>query len=221
MPNARSLQRGFGPRDAPFPCCYPRTLGNVTSGAECAPESAEALMKKSTAASPTAANSPNRLTVQNPRSASGPHLDGTRGFLPHQPTTPDTGEGGGRLKILVTDRDATSRFRTRELLEQEGYQVYEADDGETATELLSRVGGPRLVILDLTNPAVDAPALCRFVRSHYERPYVYIFLLASNETKHSLACGLQAGADDYLAKPFDWGELKARLSAGRRILALE
>lgn len=125
------------------------------------------------------------------------------------------------MKILVTDDDAVSRLRTREVLEREGFQVYEADDGETATELLSRAGGPRLVVLDLTNAAVDGPALCRFVRSQYGCPYVYIVLLASKETKSQLADGLQAGADDYITKPCDLAELKSRLAVGRRVLDLQ
>ncbi|HKT88835.1 MAG TPA: diguanylate cyclase, partial [Candidatus Sulfotelmatobacter sp.] len=125
------------------------------------------------------------------------------------------------MKLLLTDGDAASRRRTRDILEREGYQVCEAEDGKTATELLSHAGGPRLLVLDLMNPAVDGAALCRFVRNQYGRPYVYIILLASNETQYPLACGLQAGADDHLRKPFDLSELKARLAAGRRILALE
>lgn len=125
------------------------------------------------------------------------------------------------MKLLLTDGDAASRRRIRNILEREGYQVCEAEDGKTATELLSHAGGPRLVVLDLTNPAIDGPALCRFVRSQYGRPCVYIILLASNETDYPTTRSLQAGADDHLIKPFDVGELKARLAAGRRILALE
>lgn len=125
------------------------------------------------------------------------------------------------MKILVADDDAVSRTMMRRMLMQSGYEVSIACDGTEAAECLVRPDSPRLVLLDWMMPGLDGPAVCRAVRASASRAYVYIILLTSKDSKEDLVAGLEAGADDYLTKPCNVGELKARLQTGERILNLE
>jgi len=86
---------------------------------------------------------------------------------------------------------------------------------------LCRPEGPRLALLDWVMPQLDGPAVCRVVRRKRSQRHVYLILLTSKSSKGDIVEGLESGADDYLTKPFDPGELKARLHTGQRILELE
>jgi two-component system cell cycle response regulator len=90
-----------------------------------------------------------------------------------------------------------------------------------ASERLCRLDGPRLALLDWDMPELDGLGVCREVRKNKEQNYVYMVLLTSKEAKSDIVAGLSSGADDYLTKPFDPEELKARLRTGQRILHLE
>jgi two-component system cell cycle response regulator len=83
------------------------------------------------------------------------------------------------------------------------------------------VDGPKLALLDWMMPELDGPGVCKEVRNRKEPSYVYMVLLTSKEAKEDVVVGLESGADDYLIKPFDASELKARLRTGLRILDLE
>jgi diguanylate cyclase (GGDEF)-like protein len=125
------------------------------------------------------------------------------------------------MKILVADDDAVSRCLMARLLGRAGYDVVLAEDGHQALETLVSPGGPRLALLDWMMPGVDGPSVCLEVRSHREQLYSYIILLTSKGAKEDLIAGLEAGADDYLTKPCNSEELKARLRTGERVLRLE
>jgi len=126
------------------------------------------------------------------------------------------------MKILVADDDAVSRRLTQRTLEKFGYEVLPAEDGRQALEILSQEDGPRLALVDWMMPELDGPALCREVRAkHRDAAYVYIVLLTSKQGSEDIVAGLEAGADDYLTKPFQMAELRARLHTGQRILLLE
>jgi PleD family two-component response regulator len=107
------------------------------------------------------------------------------------------------------------------MLRQAGYEVIMAHDGREAVQRLLSHDGPRLALLDWMMPGLDGPGVCLEVRSSRERAYTYITLLTSKDAKEDLIAGLEAGADDYLTKPCDAQELKARLRTGQRILRLE
>lgn len=125
------------------------------------------------------------------------------------------------MKILVADDDAVSSRLMERILQRGGYDVVSVDDGRRALESLLSPDGPRLALLDWMMPGMDGPSVCLEVRSHRERPYIYIALLTSKGAKEDLVAGLEAGADDYLTKPCYPEELKARLRTGERILRLE
>jgi two-component system cell cycle response regulator len=125
------------------------------------------------------------------------------------------------VKILIADDEALSRRLLEKTLERSGYEVTAVKDGRLAVEQLSQPGAPQLALLDWVMPELDGPGVCREVRKHPERAYVYMVLLTSKESKEDIVAGLESGADDYLTKPFNIEELKARLRTGERILHLE
>ena len=125
------------------------------------------------------------------------------------------------MKILVADDDSISRRLMQRILERSGYEVVTAEDGMHAVKELRRPDGPRLALVDWMMPKLDGPALCRKVRERHDDLYVYIILLTAKEQNTDMVAGLEAGADDYLTKPCQPAELRARLHTGRRILQLE
>jgi diguanylate cyclase (GGDEF)-like protein len=126
------------------------------------------------------------------------------------------------MKILLAEDDPVSRLLMRRILEKFGYEVIVAEDGRRAAEILSQPDGPRLALVDWMMPELDGISLCREVRSHQtDDSYIYILLLTSKQNSEDVVIGLEAGADDYITKPCQPAELRARLHTGRRILSLE
>src|SRR6202035_4509372 len=114
-----------------------------------------------------------------------------------------------------------SRRLLKKTLEREGYTVIAVDNGQSALQQLCLPDGPRLALLDWMMPELDGPGVCLEIRKQIERPYVHIVLVTSRGLKEDVVAGLEAGADDYLTKPWDSAELTARLRVGQRILQLE
>ena len=106
-------------------------------------------------------------------------------------------------------------------LESWGYQVTVAEDGAQAWQILQQISPPHLLILDWIMPSLNGIDLCRLVRERDSSPYQYILLVTAKDDKQDLVRGLEAGADDYLSKPFDRQELRARMRTGGRILTLQ
>jgi two-component system cell cycle response regulator len=125
------------------------------------------------------------------------------------------------MKILIAEDDGLSRMLLERVLQRAGYEVCSAQNGVEALAELEREDCPRLALLDWIMPEKDGVEVCRLVRQQKDRPYTYLILLSSRETKQDVVQGSEAGADDYLRKPFDASELRARLRAGERILELE
>jgi two-component system cell cycle response regulator len=107
------------------------------------------------------------------------------------------------------------------MLTRWGYEVIIAKDGNEAWSILESVEAPRLVLLDWMMPGMDGVEICRRVRAAGREPYIYIVLLTARTESQDLVEGMDAGADDYLTKPFHAHELRVRLRAGRRILELQ
>ncbi len=125
------------------------------------------------------------------------------------------------MKILVAEDDSLSRTLLQRTLQRAGYEVMAVEDGYRALAELSKEDPPRLALLDWIMPGRDGIEVCREVRRRKQHAYTYLILLSSRETKQDIVQGLESGADDYLTKPYDADELKARLRAGERILELE
>ncbi len=125
------------------------------------------------------------------------------------------------MKILIADDEALSRRLLERTLDRAGYEVIAVENGKEALEQLCKPEGPRLALLDWVMPELDGPGVCRAVRTRSEQTYVYMVLLTSKGSKEETVLGLESGADDYLTKPFNGEELRARLRVGERILLLE
>ena len=125
------------------------------------------------------------------------------------------------LRILIAEDDATSRLLLQATLTQLGYDVTVTHDGAEAWEQLQKPDSPRLAILDWMMPRMDGVEVCRRIRQLGGSGYRYTLLLTAKAQREDIVSGLEAGADDYLVKPFDRHELRCRLAVGKRILHLE
>jgi DNA-binding response OmpR family regulator len=125
------------------------------------------------------------------------------------------------VKILIAEDDSVSRRLLEVTLVKWGYQVTVARDGREAWEKLRAADAPKLAILDWMMPGMDGVVVCRKVRELANRSYVYLIMLTAKGSKEDIATGLEAGADDYVNKPFDQRELHSRIKVGERVLALE
>jgi diguanylate cyclase (GGDEF)-like protein len=125
------------------------------------------------------------------------------------------------MKVLVADDDSSSRHRLARLLSKWGHEVVETSNGLAALEALQGEDYPRIAILDWLMPNMDGLQVCRAVRQFPKERYVYVLLLTAKNTKEDAIAGWEAGADDYITKPFDSHELQARLWAGLRIINLQ
>ncbi len=125
------------------------------------------------------------------------------------------------MQVLIAEDDPISRRLIEKTLAKWGYDVVLAQNGQEAQRILRGALAPRLVILDWMMPGTDGLTLTREVRKRGNDPYTYIILLTAKSLKQDIIEGLDAGADDYITKPFDVHELKARLRAGSRIVELQ
>jgi diguanylate cyclase (GGDEF)-like protein len=126
------------------------------------------------------------------------------------------------LRILIAEDETVSRRVLKTTLESWGHEVLDVCDGRAALEVLQTAGAPKLAILDLSMPEMDGITVCRRLREQAddERP-VYIIMLTARSSKRDVVAGLGAGADDYVAKPFDGDELRARVEVGARVVGLQ
>lgn len=125
------------------------------------------------------------------------------------------------MKVLVAEDDLVQLRLLEVTLSKWGYQVLSARDGESAWRILQEEDGPILAILDWMMPGYSGPQLSRLIRDQSSKLYTYIILLTARKDKESIIEGMDAGADDYLGKPYILDELAARIRAGKRILHLQ
>lgn len=125
------------------------------------------------------------------------------------------------MKILIADDDVTSRVVLTGVLMKFGHEVVATVDGAQTWETMLRPDAPKLAILDLMMPGLSGLEVCRLIRSLPSDQPPYIIILTSKDEKANIVDGLEAGADDYLAKPFDAGELRARVDVGARLVELQ
>jgi diguanylate cyclase (GGDEF)-like protein len=125
------------------------------------------------------------------------------------------------MKILAAEDNLIFQSMLRSMLSKWGYEVLTARDGVEAWEILQSKEAPRLAVLDWMMPGLDGVEVCRRLREGPQEPYTYVLLLTGRTDCQDLVEGMEAGADDYLTKPFNTLELRARLRAGRRIVQLQ
>jgi diguanylate cyclase (GGDEF)-like protein len=124
-------------------------------------------------------------------------------------------------KVLVAEDDAMFRELVEQWLESWGYEVVLAEDGARAWEILQGDNPPELLIIDWLMPELDGLELCRRVRAQPRQPQPYILLVTARDDRQDVVRGLDAGADDYITKPCDHNEFRARLRVGWRNLELQ
>ena len=122
------------------------------------------------------------------------------------------------MRVLVAEDDLVTRLYLAGLLAKWGYDVTSVDDGKCACEMLRQEDGPSLALLDWMMPGMDGVEICRRVRNRVRGRPLYLVLLTGRAQQEDVVHGLEAGADDYLVKPFDHAELRSRLRVGERVL---
>ncbi|WP_172674195.1 GGDEF domain-containing response regulator [Syntrophomonas palmitatica] len=122
------------------------------------------------------------------------------------------------MQILAADDDFVARNVLKANLCQWGYDVIEASSGEETLRILQSENAPRLALIDWLMPDLDGIEICRCVRENNEQVYPYLILITGYDSRQDLIEGLMAGADDYIIKPFEPGELEAKLQVACRIL---
>ncbi len=125
------------------------------------------------------------------------------------------------LTILAAEDDFVSRRILEKNLEKWGYEVISVDNGAAALAELEKQDSIRIALLDWMMPEVDGLEVCRRVRNNLNSHYIYIIMLTAKDRKEDISAGLEAGADDYIVKPYQQVELRSRLLSARRILELE
>ena len=124
------------------------------------------------------------------------------------------------MHILIADDNLPSRKLLAKLLEKLGYEVFLASDGREAWDILQNYN-ISFVITDWMMPVMDGLELCKNIRNAEFSHYIYVVILTSKEEKSEMIEGLEAGADDFIVKPFDKDELFVKIRTGERILELE
>ncbi len=124
------------------------------------------------------------------------------------------------MKILIAEDTLTSRRLLQAMLEKAGYEVVSTSSGEEAWEVIQSGESPQLLILDWVMPGMSGIEVCEMVRNSEGGRGYYIILLTGKTEIEDVVEGLEAGADDYLKKPFEKEELNARIRSGERVLEL-
>jgi len=125
------------------------------------------------------------------------------------------------MRVLLAEDDLTTRKLLETVLERWGYEVLSTDNGEDAWSILMEPDPPRIAILDRIMPGFDGLELCRKIRQSKDVKTTYVIHLTTLSTPEDILAGFDSGADDYITKPFNNGELRARLGAAQKIVQLQ
>jgi DNA-binding response OmpR family regulator len=125
------------------------------------------------------------------------------------------------MRILIAEDEAVSRRMLEATLQKWGYEVVAVADGLAAWQALEGEDPPHLAILDWMMPGMDGTEVCQRVRELSHAPQTYLILLTARGSSEDVVRGLEAGANDYVTKPFDREELRARVQVGRRVVELQ
>lgn len=125
------------------------------------------------------------------------------------------------MRALIADDDRAAAAIITRSLTSWGFTTTVAHDGVRAWELIQADPAPSLVVVDWEMPGLDGPEICRRIRHTPDRAHLYVLLLTARSSQADIVAGLDAGADDYVVKPVDPGELRARLQVGVRVVGLQ
>jgi len=125
------------------------------------------------------------------------------------------------MKALIAEDNSTTRLLLESTLAEWGYDVIATSDGTQAWRELQRERAPELILLDWKMPGMDGIEVCRRFRTLPEAQAAHVILVTARHGKEDIVAGLEAGANDYIIKPFEPSELRARLQAGARIVELQ
>ncbi len=125
------------------------------------------------------------------------------------------------MKILIAEDEKITRTMLARKLNNWGYEVVSAPDGNEAWEILQQKDAPNLIIIDWMMPGMDGVEICRRLKQIETKTPSYIILLTSLDNEEDIVAGLDAGADDYITKPFKNSELRSRINVGRRMIELQ
>lgn len=129
-----------------------------------------------------------------------------------------TNLGGKFLKILIAEDEFTTRMMVQVCLESWGYRVESVIDGNAAWAAMQKEDGPQIAILDWEMPELDGVEVCRLAKERLTDTAPYVILLTSRDSKTDIVKGFDAGADDYMTKPFNDNELRARVRVAERLV---
>lgn len=125
------------------------------------------------------------------------------------------------MKILIAEDEFTTRMMVQVSLENWGYDVLDASDGKEALSLFAKGEKPRIVILDWEMPGVDGLEVCQSMKEQNPDDPLYIILLTGRDSEKDILQGFDAGADDYITKPFSGDELRARIRVAARLVRMQ
>jgi len=125
------------------------------------------------------------------------------------------------VKILIADDDPTSLKLLNSMLSKMDHEIIAVQNGRDAFDELSKNGSPKIAILDWIMPEMDGVEVCKKIKSNNNKLPAYIILLTVKDSKRDIINGLDAGADDYIIKPYDQDELRARVDVGNRVIQLQ
>lgn len=125
------------------------------------------------------------------------------------------------MRILIAEDDMTSRTVLAEVLRKRGHEVVATANGREAWEAMRAPGAPEMAVLDWMMPEMDGLEVVKKIRELKTNYPPYLLLLTARGDKNDLVAGLEAGANDYVTKPFHPGELSARVEVGARMMELQ
>ena len=125
------------------------------------------------------------------------------------------------MRVLIAEDNDNMRKHLQFALEDHGHEVVVTKDGKEAWEELQKETSPQIAILDWNMPGHDGPDICKMLRKTETEDHKYIILLTVRNRSAEVAAGLDAGANDYIVKPFDFEELRARVAVGERVVELQ
>jgi len=125
------------------------------------------------------------------------------------------------MKIMIAEDDTTTRLMLQGLLKKWGFDTVDAVNGKEAWNLLKGKDFPQVILLDWEMPGIDGLEICQRVKKFKKELPPYIIMLTVRDSKDEIVQGLEAGADDYITKPFDENELRARINVAKRMVRIQ